>query len=53
MEDNLQLAGGNEYGPGNNNIHTIFRIYEPNPKGNGTITIVDRFGNKYSQTISW
>ena len=48
-----KLAGGNEYGPGNNNIHTIFRIYEPNPKGNGTITIVDRFGNKYSQTISW
>ena len=48
-----KLAGGNEYGPGNNNIHTIFRIYEPNPKGNGTITVVDRFGNKYSQTISW
>ena len=48
-----KLAGGNEYGPGNNNIHTIFRIYEPNPKGNGTITVVDRFGNEYSQTISW
>ncbi|MBE6212786.1 MAG: hypothetical protein E7129_06590 [Rikenellaceae bacterium] len=48
-----KLAGGNEYGPGNNNIHTIFRIYEPNPKGNGTITVVDRFGNEYSQTINW
>ena len=48
-----KLASGNEYGPGNNNIHTIFRIYEPNPKGNGTITVVDRFGNEYSQTISW
>ena len=48
-----KLAGGNEYGPGGGNIHTIFRAYEPDLKGNGTITVVDRFGNEYSQTISW
>lgn len=48
-----KLAGGNEYGPGGGNIHTIFRAYEPDLKGNGTVTVVDRFGNEYSQTISW
>ncbi len=48
-----KLAGGNEYGPGGGNIHTIFRAYGPDLKGNGTVTVVDRFGNEYSQTISW
>ena len=48
-----KLAGGSEYGPGNNNIHTIFRVYEPKSSGTGTVVVKDRFGNEYSQTISW
>ena len=48
-----KLAGGSDYGPADNDIHTIFRAYEPNSKGKGTVTVVDRFGNEYSQSISW
>lgn len=33
--------------------HTLFRIYEPRLTGTGEVTITDRFGNKYSRTISW
>jgi hypothetical protein len=48
-----KLAGGSDYGPTDNNIHTIFRAYEPKSSGSGTVTVVDRFGNKYSQSVSW
>ncbi|MBR5105280.1 MAG: calcineurin-like phosphoesterase C-terminal domain-containing protein [Alistipes sp.] len=51
-----KLAGGSDYGPADptdNVFHTLFRAYEPNSKGKGTITVVDRFGNEYSQSISW
>ena len=41
------------YVPSDNDIHTIFRAYEPNSSGKGTVTVVDRFGNNYSSTISW
>ena len=48
-----KLAGGSDYGPNDNDIHTIFRAYEPNSSGKGTVTVVDRFGNEYSQSVSW
>ena len=51
-----KLAGGSDYGPAkptDNVFHTLFRAYEPNSKGKGTVTVVDRFGNEYSQSISW
>ena len=48
-----RLAGSNDYGPSDNDVHTIFRAYEPNSKGKGTVTVKDRFGNNYSSTISW
>ena len=48
-----KLAGGSDYGPTDNNIHTIFRAYESKSSGKGTVTVVDRFGNEYSQSISW
>ena len=48
-----KLAGGSDYGPTDNDIHTIFRAYEPNSSGKGTVTVVDRFGNEYSQSVSW
>ena len=41
------------YGPEDNNIHTIFRAVENRTSGSGTVTVTDRFGNNYSQTVSW
>ena len=46
-------GGASDYGPTDNDIHTIFRAYEPNSSGKGTVTVVDRFGNEYSQSVSW
>ncbi len=48
-----KIAGGNDYAPYDNSIHTIFRAYESRPSGKGTVTVTDRFGNEYSQSISW
>ena len=48
-----KLAGGSDYTPTDNDIHTIFRAYEPTSSGKGTVTVVDRFGNEYLQSISW
>ena len=48
-----KLEGGSDYGPTDNDIHTIFRVYEQNSSGKGTVTVVDRFGNEYSQSVSW
>ena len=36
-----------------NNHHTLFRAPEMRSSGSGTFTVVDRFGNNYSRTISW
>ena len=41
------------YVPSDNDIHTIFRAYEPKSSGSGTVTVTDRFGNNYTSTISW
>ena len=41
------------YVPSDNDIHTIFRAYEPKSSGSGTVTVTDRFGNEYSQSVSW
>ncbi|MBR2859320.1 MAG: calcineurin-like phosphoesterase C-terminal domain-containing protein [Alistipes sp.] len=48
-----KLAGGSDYGPTDNDVHTIFRAYEPKSSGSGTVTVVDRFGNKYEQSVAW
>ena len=48
-----KLAGGSDYAPGDNDIHTIFRAYEAKSSGSGTVTVTDRFGNEYSSTIKW
>ena len=34
-------------------VHTIFRIKAPSATGSGTVSVVDRFGNTYSSSISW
>lgn len=41
------------YGPNDNDTHTIFRAYESKSSGSGTVTVKDRFGNEYSQSVSW
>ena len=48
-----KLKDSSDYAPSDNDIHTIFRAYEPNSSGKGTVTVVDRFGNEYSQSVSW
>ncbi len=48
-----KLKAESDYGPNNNNIHTIFRAVETRSSGSGTVTVTDRFGNNYSSTISW
>ena len=48
-----KLKDDSSYGPTDNNIHTIFRAYEAKSSGKGTVTVVDRFGNEYSQSVSW
>ena len=49
----LNEGSDSSYAPSNNNIHTIFRAPENRASGTGTVTVTDRFGNKYSSTISW
>ena len=41
------------YGPNDNDTHTIFRAYESKSSGSGTVTVKDRFGNEYSQSVTW
>ena len=48
-----KLKDSSDYAPSDNDIHTIFRAYEPNSSGKGTVTVVDRFGNEYKQSVSW
>ncbi len=36
-----------------NNDHCVFRAPESKTSGTGTFTIVDRFGQQYSRTITW
>ena len=48
-----KLTNHDSYGPSNNNIHTIFRAPESRATGTGTVTVVDRFGNNYSSSVSW
>ena len=50
---NTLMQEDSGYGPANNNIHTVFRARETRSSGSGTVTVVDRFGNEYSQTVSW
>ena len=47
------LKSDSGYGPEDNNIHTIFRAPESRATGSGRVTVVDRFGNEYSSSISW
>ena len=48
-----KLKDSSDYSVTDNNIHTIFRAYEPKATGKGTVTVVDRFGNEYSSNVSW
>jgi hypothetical protein len=34
-------------------VHTVFRIKAPSATGSGTVSVVDRFGNNYSSSITW
>ena len=52
-EKGYKLKDSSDYGPTDNNIHTIFRAYEPKSSGKGEVTVVDRFGKEYKQTIEW
>ena len=47
------LKNSSDYGPVDDDIHTIFRAYESKSSGTGTVTVTDRFGNTYSSTVSW
>ena len=47
------LEGGSDYGPSDEDYHTLFRAYESKSSGTGTVTVKDRFGNEYSSKISW
>lgn len=42
-----------DYAPGDNDLHTLFRYYVSDKSGSGTVTVKDRFGNDYSQSVSW
>ena len=46
-------TNSSSYAPSNNEIFTIFRAKESRTSGTGTVTVKDRFGHEYSQTISW
>ena len=48
-----KLKDYGSYGPNDNDTHTIFRAYESKSSGTGTVTVKDRFGNEYSQTVTW
>ena len=52
-EYGYSLKNSSDYAPKDDDIHTIFRAYENRSSGSGTVTVVDRFGNKYSSKISW
>ena len=34
-------------------VHTLFRIKAPSATGSGAVAVTDRFGNEYSQKVSW
>ena len=44
---------GSDYAPEDNDLHTLFRYYVSDKSGSGTVTVTDRFGNEYSQSVSW
>ena len=46
-------SGASGYGPADNDLHTLFRAMVDPKATSGTVTVKDRFGNEYSQTISW
>ncbi len=48
-----KLKSDSSYVPVDNDIHTIFRAYEPKSSGKGEVTVVDRFGNEYKQSVEW
>ena len=47
------MTGHDSHKPTDNDIFTIFRATETRVSGTGTVTVKDRFGNEYSQTINW
>lgn len=48
-----KLKGGSDYGPSDEDYHTLFRAFESKSSGTGTVTVKDRFGNEYSSTVTW
>ncbi len=48
-----KLKDSSDYGPSDENYHTIFRAFESKSSGTGTVTVKDRFGNEYSSTVTW
>lgn len=51
-----KLKGNEDYAFVKSNagdLHTLFRAYESKSSGSGTVTVTDRFGNKYSSSVSW
>ena len=42
-----------DYAPEDNDLHTLFRYFVSDKSGTGTVTVKDRFGNEYSQSVSW
>ena len=48
-----KLKDDSGYTTVDNDIHTIFRAYEAKSSGKGEVTVVDRFGNEYKQSVEW
>lgn len=51
--NNGSMKGDSSYTPKTTGYpHTLFRVAVPS-SGSGTVSVTDRFGNEYSQSISW
>ena len=48
-----KLKDSSDYGPSDEDYHTLFRAFESKSSGTGTVTVKDRFGNEYASTITW
>ncbi|MBR1962078.1 MAG: calcineurin-like phosphoesterase C-terminal domain-containing protein [Alistipes sp.] len=48
-----KLQDSSDYGPSDEDYHTLFRAFESKSSGTGTVTVKDRFGNEYASTITW
>lgn len=51
--EHCQSLADNDYNWSNGDLNTLFNAYCKDIKGSGTVSVTDRFGNKYETRISW